>query len=187
MSLRIRCTELPGNCFRAAILSPAMTRSSGRPSTPASADVLRTALRSFTRALEVSSGLAICLSSRRRCPSCDEDCADPALAHRPVEDKQRASSDPPAGRLGIPASIVLPDSVHQHHWLDGTGPASQHRVMSETAPDRLSNNGPPLDDDVPPWGRDGIGNYFEWAAAKKQAFDASYDIAMMRVRCAEAL
>lgn len=53
--------------------------------------------------------------------------------------------------------------------------------------DRLSNNGPPLDDDAPPWGRNGIGNYFEWAAAKKTAFDAPYDIAIMRARRAEAL
>jgi hypothetical protein len=50
-----------------------------------------------------------------------------------------------------------------------------------------SNNGPPLDDDTRPWGSNGIGNYFEWAAAKKEAFDAPYDIAMMRVRRAEAL
>ena len=42
----------------------------------------------------------------------------------------------------------------------------------------LSNGGPPLDDDdsyTPPWGRNGIGRYFEWAAAKKQAFDAPFD------------
>lgn len=54
-------------------------------------------------------------------------------------------------------------------------------------PARLSNNGPPLDDDAPPWGRNGIGNYFEWAAAKKKAFDVPYDIAVMRARRAEAL
>jgi hypothetical protein len=54
-------------------------------------------------------------------------------------------------------------------------------------PTRLSNNGPPLDDDAPPWGRNGIGNYFEWAAAKKKAEDVPYDIAVMRARRAEAL
>ncbi len=51
----------------------------------------------------------------------------------------------------------------------------------------LSNGGPPLDDDGPPWGRNGIGNYFEWAAAKKEAFDAPYAIVMMRIRRAQAL
>lgn len=49
----------------------------------------------------------------------------------------------------------------------------------------LSNGGPPLDDDdtyTPPWGKNGIGRYFEWAAAKKQAFDAPYEIAVLRAR-----
>lgn len=46
----------------------------------------------------------------------------------------------------------------------------------------LSNGGPPLDDDAPPWGRNGIGRYFEWAAARKKAFDAPYDIAVLRAR-----
>jgi hypothetical protein len=47
----------------------------------------------------------------------------------------------------------------------------------------LSNGGPPLDDDhTPPWGRNGIGRHFEWAAAKKKAFDAPYDIAVLRAR-----
>jgi len=52
-----------------------------------------------------------------------------------------------------------------------------------TAP--LSNGGPPLDDDdtyTPPWGRNGIGRYFEWAAAKKKAFDAPFDIAKLRAQ-----
>lgn len=57
--------------------------------------------------------------------------------------------------------------------------------MAESAP--LSNGGPPLDDDAPPWGRNGIGNYFVWKAAKKKAFDAPYDIAILRARRAEAL
>lgn len=48
----------------------------------------------------------------------------------------------------------------------------------------LSNGGPPLDDDTqtPPWGKNGIGRYFEWAAAKKRAFDAPYDIAKLRAQ-----
>ncbi|MBJ3783475.1 hypothetical protein [Devosia sediminis] len=49
----------------------------------------------------------------------------------------------------------------------------------------LSNGGPPLDDDdshTPPWGRNGIGRYFEWAAAKKKAFDAPFDIARLRTQ-----
>ncbi len=49
------------------------------------------------------------------------------------------------------------------------------------------NGGPPLDDDPRPWGSTGIGTYFEWAAAKKKAFDVPYDIAIMRARRAEAL
>mgnify|MGYP006983100118 FL=1 len=47
------------------------------------------------------------------------------------------------------------------------------------------NNGPPLDDDpthVPPWGRNGIGRYFEWAAASRRAFEAPFDIARLRAR-----
>ncbi|WP_449395152.1 hypothetical protein [Devosia riboflavina] len=48
----------------------------------------------------------------------------------------------------------------------------------------LTNGGPPLDDDdhTPPWGRNGIGRYFEWATAKKKAFDAPYDVAVLRAR-----
>ena len=36
----------------------------------------------------------------------------------------------------------------------------------------LSNGGPPLDDDLthtPPWGKNGIGRYFERAHTKKEA------------------
>lgn len=62
---------------------------------------------------------------------------------------------------------------------------SQHPSAAPTP--HLSNNGPPLDDDAPPWGRNGIGNYFEWSAAKKAAFDAPYAIAVMRARRAMAL
>lgn len=49
----------------------------------------------------------------------------------------------------------------------------------------LSNGGPPLDDDdthIPPWGKNGIGRYFEWSAAKKRAFDAPFDIAKLRAQ-----
>ncbi len=49
----------------------------------------------------------------------------------------------------------------------------------------LSNGGPPLDDDfthTTPWGRNGIGRYFEWAHAKKKAFDAPFDIAKLRAQ-----
>ncbi|MCZ4345704.1 hypothetical protein [Devosia neptuniae] len=49
----------------------------------------------------------------------------------------------------------------------------------------LSHGGPPLDDDdthTPPWGRNGIGRYFEWAAAKKRAFEAPFDIAKLRAQ-----
>ena len=53
-----------------------------------------------------------------------------------------------------------------------------------------SNGGPPLDDEpghIPPWGRNGIGRYFEWRTAKKEAFDAPFDIARMRARRAAML
>lgn len=56
-------------------------------------------------------------------------------------------------------------------------------MTKDDIPDRLSNGGPPLDDaegHVPPWGRNGIGRYFEWAAARKKAFDAPFDIARLR-------
>lgn len=51
------------------------------------------------------------------------------------------------------------------------------------------NGGPPLDDDYsPPWGKKGIGTYFDWKAAKHNAFDnIPADIAIMRVRRAKAL
>jgi hypothetical protein len=51
------------------------------------------------------------------------------------------------------------------------------------------NGGPPLDDPhAPEWGAGGIGNYFEWKAAKRAAFkDVPMDIARLRARRAEAL
>ena len=61
------------------------------------------------------------------------------------------------------------------------------RILGRMTDARLSNNGPPLDDDGPPWGRNGIGSYFEWEAARKAAFDAPYAIAIMRARRAQAL
>ena len=54
-----------------------------------------------------------------------------------------------------------------------------------TTRDTGTNGGPPLDDEdghIPPWGRNGIGRYFEWAAAKKQAFAAPFDIARLRAQ-----
>ena len=62
--------------------------------------------------------------------------------------------------------------------------------MSEDPDARLSNGGPPLDDPqthVPPWGANGIGNYFDWKAAKKKAFDAPHAVAVMRTRRAAAI
>ena len=32
------------------------------------------------------------------------------------------------------------------------------------------NNGPPLDEHVPEWGRDGIGTHFEWKRAHRRAW-----------------
>lgn len=71
--------------------------------------------------------------------------------------------------------------------LTGPTPLSGPKLASGRTPKTLSNNGPPLDDDPRPWGAGGIGHYFEWEAARKKAFDAPYDIVMMRVRRAEAL
>jgi hypothetical protein len=62
--------------------------------------------------------------------------------------------------------------------------------MTDDPNAHLSNGGPPLDGDdghVPPWGRNGIGRYFEWRAAKKAAFDAPMDIALIRARRAASI
>jgi hypothetical protein len=49
------------------------------------------------------------------------------------------------------------------------------------------NQGPPLDEHVPEWGRDGFGSYFEWRAAHRKARkSAGRDIAMHRLARAEA-
>jgi hypothetical protein len=58
--------------------------------------------------------------------------------------------------------------------------------------DRLSNNGPPLEESARPngrpWGEGGIGTWFEWSAAHDRVWkDVPYDIAVMRARRAEAL
>jgi hypothetical protein len=50
------------------------------------------------------------------------------------------------------------------------------------------NGGPPLDEHVPPWGKDGIGNWFDWRAAVEGAFrKVPAEIAVRRARKAEAL
>lgn len=62
-------------------------------------------------------------------------------------------------------------------------PVQRHTPRMTTA--LLSNGGPPLDDDdtyTPPWGKNGIGRYFEWRDAKKRAFDAPFDIAKLRAQ-----
>jgi hypothetical protein len=51
---------------------------------------------------------------------------------------------------------------------------------------RGHNGGPPLE--LPhEWGEGGFGNYFEWKAARKAAWDVPYDTAIRRARKAEAL
>jgi hypothetical protein len=51
-----------------------------------------------------------------------------------------------------------------------------------------SNNGPPLDADLRPWGTGPIGNFFEWRAARSAAFhDVPAETAVRRARKAEAL
>jgi len=86
---------------------------------------------------------------------------------RPAPASTPSASPRPAPRVAKPAplGVARPDAPAQP----------------------LSNGGPPIDDSPRPWGTGGIGNYFLWAEAKKKAFDAPYDIAMMRVRRAEAL
>ncbi|MGV8831219.1 MAG: hypothetical protein ACOH2N_04515 [Devosia sp.] len=50
------------------------------------------------------------------------------------------------------------------------------------------NFGPPLDDPERAWGNGPVGNYFEWKAARRSAFEeVPYEIAMMRARRAEKL
>lgn len=56
-------------------------------------------------------------------------------------------------------------------------------LNTHPAPPPGHNGGPPLDDNpghVPPWGKNGIGRYFEWTRAKREAFDSPFDIARMR-------
>lgn len=51
------------------------------------------------------------------------------------------------------------------------------------------NGGPPLEDEhVPEWGRDGIGHYFSWKAARRKAYRGlSPEIMIMRAERAERI
>lgn len=50
------------------------------------------------------------------------------------------------------------------------------------------NGGPPLDEHIPEWGNDGIGNYFYWKAAHRAAWkNPSPGIVAFRIRKAERL
>ena len=50
------------------------------------------------------------------------------------------------------------------------------------------NGGPPLDEHVPEWGNNGIGNYFYWKAAHRRAWhNPSPGIASFRIQKAERL
>jgi hypothetical protein len=51
------------------------------------------------------------------------------------------------------------------------------------------NGGPPLDDEhVPEWGRGGIGNYFSWKAAHRQAWrNLAPELMLNRLRRAERI
>jgi hypothetical protein len=50
------------------------------------------------------------------------------------------------------------------------------------------NGGPPLDEHVPEWGNDGIGNYFYWKAAHRRAWhNPSPGIVSFRIQKAERL
>ena len=61
--------------------------------------------------------------------------------------------------------------------------------MNALAPLPLGhNNGPPLEEGPRPWGPGGIGNYFDWKAAKEAAFKKlPAAIAIRRARLAEAI
>jgi hypothetical protein len=50
------------------------------------------------------------------------------------------------------------------------------------------NGGPPLDEHTPEWGKHGIGNYFYWKAAHRNAWKKpAPDIVSFRIRKAERL
>src|SRR5438046_9845195 len=50
------------------------------------------------------------------------------------------------------------------------------------------NGGPPLEEHVPEWGSNGIGNYFDWKRAHRKAWkSASRDVALFRLGKAERL
>lgn len=59
--------------------------------------------------------------------------------------------------------------------------------MLESPHPRDHNQGPPLDEHVPEWGRDGFATYFEWRAAHRKAWKpANRDVALHRLARAEA-
>jgi len=60
-------------------------------------------------------------------------------------------------------------------------------IFSGILPPRTHNGGPPLDDHVPIWGPNGIGCYFDWKRAHKQAWKkVSRTTALRRLQKAEA-
>ncbi len=76
----------------------------------------------------------------------------------------------------------------QRRIVDPPDRGVDYPPMPNDPPSSRHNNGPPLEDDGPPWGRNGVGRYFEWSAAVDRAWkDVPYDIAVMRARRAEAL
>jgi hypothetical protein len=70
-------------------------------------------------------------------------------------------------------------------------PASDGLVAEQTGPvDAVPghNGGPPLDEHVPEWGANGIGNYFYWKAAHGRAWrNPSPGIVSFRINKAERL
>lgn len=61
-------------------------------------------------------------------------------------------------------------------------------ITADDIPGMGHNGGPPLDEHVPEWGPNGIGNYFVWRAASERAFKGvPAQIAIRRARKAEAL
>jgi len=65
--------------------------------------------------------------------------------------------------------------------------ALSERACPAQPPPTTHNGGPPLDDQVPPWGNNGIGNYFDWKRAHQKAWKTvSTGTVLRRLKLAEA-
>jgi hypothetical protein len=70
--------------------------------------------------------------------------------------------------------------------FDSDGFDAEHAAPVDAVPGH--NGGPPLDEHVPEWGANGIGNYFYWKAAHSKAWkNPSPGIVSFRINKAERL